>query len=747
VFETLTKFPWDRFAAGHIELSMPWSAWAALCVTLALGVWWGLRYNRLGPPRVRALLGGARYLLLVVLITLLLDPHLVTPASTSRENGVAVLMDTSASMTLPASRTETRAMQIVDALGPKSGALPTLVRDRVSLSYRTFGEESAPLTSGDALRFDAGRADLGAAIESLLASGAVPGAIVVATDGGVQVDKALMRSLLDARAAGVAVHTVSADTLAPNPDIEVAIGRVASSVLRGGTVRVPVRLINRGLSQHTVVVRLEADGLVIQRRELSLARSGTDQLTFDYVAEHPGSSRLVVSVAPFVDEAVTQNNHQAINLRVREEPVDVLHFEAEPRFEVKFLRRALSSDQAVRLVSVVRTAENKFYRLGVTSPEQMASGFPDKLADLLEFEVIVLGSVGREDLTDAQMAVLAMFVEQRGGGVLFLGGRRSFAEGGLANTVLAKLLPVRLGDPEPGFRRQFVLSPDSRARQHPLAVLARGSDRVAPFEEMPPLTFINPIRAAKPGATVLLRTRDVDGDDAGLIGLAYHRFGRGMVAVLPVRDLWRWQMHSSVPLEDETHERTWQHLMRWLGGSAPRRLSVQLNPVAVAPGQSFDVDVLALGAQYGPRVNPALIIEMSAPGGAVIAPPVTWKATGDGTYSAELQAPATGPVIVTVRDRNAKEPGATALLEVKPVGTEFESDSTSDNAMEMIAERTGGKRFKIGEMAALAALLQPRTRASTEIERLALWNAPIWLLVALLLVSFEWLVRRRWVMA
>src|SRR5262249_56811354 len=57
---------------------------------------------------------------------------------------------------------------------------------------------------------------------------------------------------------------------------------------------------------------------------------------------------------------------------------------------------------------------------------------------------LVLGSVEASFFTPDQLEMIGAFVGERGGGLLTLGGRHSFAEGGYGGTSLAEVLPVVL---------------------------------------------------------------------------------------------------------------------------------------------------------------------------------------------------------------------------------------------------------------------------------------------------------------
>ena len=47
----------------------------------------------------------------------------------------------------------------------------------------------------------------------------------------------------------------------------------------------------------------------------------------------------------------------------------ILYMEGEPRWDYKFIRRAVEDDKNIELVSIVRTTQNKIYRQGIANPE------------------------------------------------------------------------------------------------------------------------------------------------------------------------------------------------------------------------------------------------------------------------------------------------------------------------------------------------------------------------------------------
>ena len=146
--------------------------------------------------------------------------------------------------------------------------------------------------------------------------------------------------------------------------------------------------------------------------------------------ESPGPHELSFRLAGIDDEELTHNNRKPVSVEVADDPIDILHIEGEPRFEVKFVRRAAASDGSLRVVSLIHTSDSKLYRLGVDSADELKDGFPDEKSALFEFEAIVMGSYPASRISTEQMNLLRDFVAIRGGGLLALGGRLALGEGG-----------------------------------------------------------------------------------------------------------------------------------------------------------------------------------------------------------------------------------------------------------------------------------------------------------------------------
>ena len=170
---------------------------------------------------------------------------------------------------------------------------------------------------------------------------------------------------------------------------------------------------------------------------------------------------------------------------------------------MKFIRRAVEDDKNLQVVILLRTAENKYWRGDVSDPDELIGGFPKTREELFAYRAIILGSVEAASFTPEQLRMLADFVSKRGGGLLMLGGRRSFAEGGWGGTPVGEVLPVVIESGERGnvSRRASSVAADARRRHLPGHAARRRRRRAsnAKWNDMPPVSTVNSVREVEAG--------------------------------------------------------------------------------------------------------------------------------------------------------------------------------------------------------------------------------------------------------
>ncbi|MEO8205307.1 MAG: VWA domain-containing protein, partial [Chthoniobacterales bacterium] len=80
---------------------------------------------------------------------------------------------------------------------------------------------------------------------------------------------------------------------------------------------------------------------------------------------------------------------------------------------------------------------------GIILDIRPTTGAPVELSDLQNYDLLILDNVAATDMTPSQIALMASYVRDFGGGLLMLGGDKSFGLGGYYQTPIEEVLPVR----------------------------------------------------------------------------------------------------------------------------------------------------------------------------------------------------------------------------------------------------------------------------------------------------------------
>ncbi|MCG8468465.1 MAG: hypothetical protein MJB57_09705, partial [Gemmatimonadetes bacterium] len=515
------------------------------------------------------------------------------------------------------------------------------------------------------------------------------------------------------------------------------------------------------LAGRSVRLDVEDDGRIVGTQVVELGPDGDVPIQVQFTLEDSGPRELRFSIAPIEGEALTENNERRALVEVTSSRRKVLYFEGSPRPEHKFVRRAVAEDDNLRVVSLLRTADEKFLRLDVDDGEELAGGFPKTREELYGYAGLILGSVEASFFTHDQLQMMADFVGQRGGGLLVLGGRRALGEGGYAGTPLADALPIILEGPGEPDVLEILPELTPAGRRHPAMRIADDADASEErWTSLPAITSVNRVSRVKPGAVTLLMGRPIDGSDDRVL-LAHQRYGRGLAIAFTMQDSWLWQMHADIPLEDQTHETLWRQIIRWLVHETPGRARLDLDEGAAPPGEPLEIRAEVEDERYL-RVNGAEVTAViTSPSGATSEVPLDWTVERDGEYAGrfvpdepglhrvDVLARATGrpaPAALDESGANAGTPGeeteGSGFFRAGPPQLEPFGAGRRTELLRRISDETGGRFYTSADAETLAEDIQYTESGDTVYERQPLWDMPILFLVLASLLGGEWAYRR-----
>ena len=758
MFEWLFNYPRQAFAQGELALAGDFGAlwWVAAIGLLVFSIAFGRQVARLSWLR-RVPIHLAQAGALALVLVLLAEPVLEVTRLAQGANTVAVLVDTSESMALAADAESTGGETRLDvARRLIADDIAEASRDsKVALFHFNRSLLRADTTAdleadGDRSRVLESVADLAAHFDQ----GALA-AVVLLTDGAHNGGGADWDTLA---ATGVPVHPVGIGPANIAGDVELDEFVLPPRV--GPDTQVSARLVIRHSQTPEVRVRV-LDGESVLAAETVMLDPAVPLVTKDigFASGSPGLKEITVELATFTEDPLPGNNSRSSLLEVDRDRHRVLYLEGEPRWEFKFIRRAVAEDDDIDLVSWLRTTPRKTYRQGTVDPEQLADGFPKSLEALFEYDMVIIGSLPATALNDEQHDWLARFVAERGGGLLALAGRHALDNGGWDVKPLAEALPVVLDRPGKysTYRTSnFAARPTDAGLRSVLADLGGDPmDREQSWETLPMLADYQALGPPKAGATVVieaLRSIEQRGTDIVVRGgtaqplLVTQVYGYGRTAVLATASTWRWRMRT--PADDVRHSLFWRQLIRhFAGGALPRRhLSLATD------GEALHVRVALKNPRYEPVTETVLQARITSPNGESFE--VGLPRMAGGTAFGDT-IPTAGPGIyrVEVAGVPGQQPamsegaGANDLQALARVGTEnleqFGAD-LNDSLLRRIAEASGGRYWDADDLTGLGHTLAFGSAGIHERQQLVLWNAPFLYLLLLALKCAEWSLRRYW---
>jgi uncharacterized membrane protein len=758
MFQFFFKYSGTVFTRGRFVFLSAWPAWLLPVLILAAASGLALlirsRLRDVAPNfrRWHAIsIWGMQSALIALILFLLWQPAILISELNSQQNIIAVVVDDSRSMAVADSNGKTRESA---ALAVLEGGLLAGLRKRFQTRLYRLGSQLTPVTTLQAIAPVDQATHVGDGLKQLATSTAdLPiGAVLLLSDGsensagmggsGISLDA--IQALGNRR---LPVHTMGFGSLDATHDIEMEDVSVVASVTANARAAATVSLVQHGYSGQAARLSVRDQDKTLAERTITLAPDGriqTEPLYFPVGAA--GARSLTFSVDPLPGEENTSNNAMTRPIVVSDTKRRILYIEGEPRWEYKFIRRAEDDDSTVQVVSMLRTSENKIYRQGISDPSELAEGFPVRAEDLFGYSGIIVGSVAADYFTPLQQELLREYVDRRGGGILFLGGREALGEGGWAASSLNDLLPTFLPPGNHSFHRnpatveltaEGVDSPITRILDDP----QKNEER---WKKLTYLADYEDPGSPKPGATVLAV---MNAGHRKLPLLVTQNYGHGRTAILATGGTWRWQMSEA--LGDPSHDLFWQQLLRWLVAQSPGPVSVAMPSRLLMDQGQILLTVVVRNREFQPAVNAHVTAHIVGPQDTNVTVDLTPSQQEPGDYQTQWTAQKPGAYLAEVTAESTDNPpqqlGSDVVTFQREDGV-AENFHTAQNRrlLEQLAAETGGKYWNPSDVKNLPRDISYSEAGISVRDTKELWDMPIVFFLLLGLPGAEWLLRRKW---
>ena len=738
MIEFFFKYPRSVFNDSEFIFASGWPLWIlavllfAFFVTLLV-----IMARRPGNMKGYQLgtIGFIQLLMLAVVLIVVWQPALVSERLLSGENAVAIMLDTSGSMTFNEGGA-TRMDQAQALLTPDS--LAGIANIYNILPYG-FADSASTMDAFSILPEPGTATNLGQSVLQTLrqATGASLGAVILVSDGADNSGAISQAELSEIASFGVPIHSVGIGRESIPEDLELSEVLLPEKALPGTTLsaRVAIRHDQGGSAR----VKVYDGDTFLTTQDIVLGNDQNMTLAFvDIEVPEPGQLDLRFTLDPINNESNLANNTRSRVVDVEESRYKILYVEGEPRWEYKFLQRALNDDPSIQLSTLLKVTPNKYYRQGIESPEQLENGFPEERAELFNYDALIIGSLNAAELSSEQQAMIRDFVSDRGGSLMMLAGLNGLGLGGWGETVVNEILPSRLNADNAAFVREK--APVTLTDSGRLAPMLQFSDSESENErlwaELPEIADHQQLGPLRPAATTLLGV-NVEGRIQPL--LVTQPYGKGQSYILATGGTWRWQM--SLPVADMRHETFWRQLTRGLVANSPRPFEL------TSRVQNEEISVRAQVRDPDAEENQGLEISavVSSENSDVVSLDLQPVAGQPGVYEASFAPNQTGLYSIEAISRVGESLVSATTTAVRyDEGQEIFNVRQNRSLLERISLLTGGQYWSPEQWDEIPEAISYSTAGITEQQISYLWDAPFFFLLLILLKTAEWLLRRHW---
>ncbi len=482
-----------------------------------------------------------------------------------------------------------------------------------------------------------------------------------------------------------------------------------------------------------------------------------------------------IRIAPQDDEHLKQDNTAvASGIRVAKTLTNVLLISGSPTWEYRNLRNLLIHDKTVVLSCWLQGTSKAYPQVG----NRLLTKLPMTDEEIFDPKdgphVIILVDIDPTDFSLEWFQRIEKFVREHAGGLLYVAGEKKeytfeLLEKRSISAPLVGMLPVVfdlahaevcVGAGPKGYR-PHQLVPTEDGLQSPLLRFSTERELTEKvWQTLPGSVWSFPIKDAKRGATVLMRTMDksraitIDGKSAPMPVFVTSFYGKGRVAFMAFDETWRWRTLNEGRVYDTFWTQTVRSLVegRLLGGEKSVVLETDSETYPLAAPVTVSVKVYDSGGKPSTQPGVDVKVEMTAGAdeddSAGVDPPMIVKLppvpNAPGAYRREFVPRRTGYYKLSVVGTGEDSLAATTNIEV---ASQFEFDHPEMNRArlaELIDPSTGGRVVELRELRSLPDVIESKKKQVFEAGRPdALWANPLCLGLMALLLGVEWAVRKR----
>jgi hypothetical protein len=610
-------------------------------------------------------------------------------------------------------------------------------------------DTSGSMPSSLVVQPDASLTDLDGTLRQALGVAGAGAALVVLTDGQHNADGSPEEMSRALKSAAVPIFTLGFGAEKSPADLAVVGVEAPESVFDQEVMRGRVTVQDQMPSGLPALVKIEGTaGIVLWKQEFTTEGKGERAFEFSFpVKLLPASLREVdkrlrlctVTAAVLGDAANTEktraNNVAELSFHVLDKKRRLLVLDGRARWETRYVHNHFERDDSWD----VTLAFDDYEKAGQSSLDK---AFPKTEEELLAYDLVIVGDLAAERLGAKRLVWLRKYVEERGGGLIFIDGARA----GLrtwSKGEASPLVPVSWTGDAKGATGQLGWNVEPDAARFPALRLSESAvGNAALWPTLPPARW-SAMTTAQPGAVTLASVKAPGG--SAQPAFVFRNAGAGAVLYISSDELWRWRYQVA----DLHHQRLWAQLGSWIAAppfqAEAGTLALGTDHLRYRAGEQAELRVRLKDAngklvtQGQPRAH--LMLD----GKDVATLEMEPDPTHAGVYRAVSPPLKPGQWQVAV-SASPTTPRSTVRLSLRvSAGGNQELSALTMNRvlLESLARNTAGRFIRAENAADLPSLLEAVDRKQVIVKETNLWSSWWWLGAVIALLTVEWLMRRK----
>jgi len=383
------------------------------------------------------------------------------------------------------------------------------------------------------------------------------------------------------------------------------------------------------------------------------------------------------------------------------------------------------------------------------------SPYPGDRELIEKADVVLLGELPGGWLPERAKTELETFVGDGGGGLILLDGKRgNLARHSNPGGTLADLVPVRWNSTA-GRSGNLRSSLTIEGRENTAFQLGGvGDSDELDWSDLPEVRWAaDTVELAGSVRFAEARMAGAGAEsEAGASALmTARRFGGGMVIHVGTDEIWRWRFGRG----NEIQSQFWMQLIQWAGGEpfqvSGEKVDIGVSKVISRPGESVPIRArIHSTAGDGGFVEGLqdVIARVTDPEGKLMGE-YALEPAGNSYRGVVPALPEDGAYSVHISSKtglgSAKSAESMATIRrFSETNTELARPQQRVGFLKSLATRSGGSYIPESEARTAVEVVMGKFGREVEVKETAIWNHWLWFLVVIVLLTIEWLLRKRY---